>query len=68
MQDPSVTPASLGVTAEGDPLPEPAATDSPVADADEEADGEEGTTTADNEPAEGDPILAMMIPILRSSR
>ena len=55
MRNPSVTPASLGVTAEGDPLPEPAVIDSTAADADEDAGGEEGTTTAGKEPTEGDP-------------
>ena len=61
MRDPAVTAASLGVTPDGDPLPATAAIDSTAADANEDAGGEEGTTTAGKEPTGGDPDASSVV-------
>ena len=50
-----ISPASQGLTEEGEPLPEPAAIDLSAADADDDADGGEEAKDAGKEPADGDP-------------
>ena len=51
-----ISPASQGLTPEGDPLPESTAIDLNVEHTDEDAEEEEETEEAGKEPAKGDPV------------
>ena len=51
-----VTPASQGLTEEGEPLPKAAAIDLSANDADDDADRGEEVKDAGKEPADGDPV------------